>query len=786
MINLREESRHDADFDYDARSYRTLPKAQRAAKGIVNRVLEKGHVLVTTYSGLETYHKLITEVEWQYAVLDEGHKIKNPDTAVTLLCKNLTTRNRIILSGTPMQNNMTEIWSLMDFVHPGILGTLVDFKINFEEPINRGHHKSCTNLERKIAENTATVLKNTISQQLLQRYKVDVASDLPKKTEQTLCCKFTVSQAKAYRQILASDEVARAKSGRAKPMEIIDKLKKICNHPDLLHAELRSKEGYNWGDPDKSGKMEVTKQLIQMWKAKGEKMLLFSQGKQMMVILEKALKSMGNIRYLVMHGETQLSKRSVLVEQFQNDPEIDVFLLSTGVGGLGLNLTAANGVIIFDPSWNPATDSQARERSWRLGQKKPVTVFRLMCKGAIEEKMYQRQLYKTKLTEKVLKDATSQNTFDPKDLQDLFSYDNDDEQNGKASDYTQGAERRIEADWSGDGKYNTERIENGTALEMDGAAQARYAMDPKTFKRNAIGLEAIAKEKSNKRKLDDDWGVQSPSGPVTDKNGVSLDTPPPDAKRQKMAQLEAEQWDTLEQVKGISGVKDMYKTRDVDDEIPSQQKTLDNIFALSGIHSVLEHDAILRGKKVQPDMRYINADAEKLKKETEAIIRRNAEAAKIQRAGTVTWTGRHGEAGRRQIREQTESRNRWRVGGSRSANSTANPARNPSRFQTRVLGAARSREATPGSRGATPDMPPPARPQQKVYHDRIRAFIRAQGGNAPTEMVANHFDHTLKNDLARDPNARNKFIDEIKAMCELSGGMRGRGGRRWVLRAQYR
>ena len=817
MLNVKKEASYDDGY---SRGAKPATKAQKAVKGIVNRVLQKGHVLVTTYQGLDTYSKLLIDVHWGYAVLDEGHKIKNPNANVTYACKSLTTHNRIILSGTPMQNNMVEIWSLMDFVHPGLLGTLEDFKIHFEEPIKRGGHKSCSNLERKIAEEIAGSLKTTIAEQFLQRFKVDVASDLPTKTEQTLCCRFTKLQAQKYREVLGSREVSKAKADGTSAMEAITMLTKCCNHPDLLDHSLKLQPSYNYGDPEKSGKMEVTKKLIEMWKAKGEKMLLFSQTVQMMDILEKFLTSLGTIRYMVMNGKTPMSQRTLMVSQFNTDSEIDVFLLSTRVGGLGLNLTGASGVIIFDPNWNPSVDAQARERVWRLGQKKAVSVFRLMCKGAIEEKMYQRQLYKTKLAEKVLRDNTASNLFDQADLQDLFSFDND-VVDAKPAEYTQGAERRIQASPSKDDKYNTDTVENGTTLEQHGMAQAKYAVNPKEYKARAAPVEGrkikrkaaetdgpwrdsppkgnckaaeledtwgnpMSSMKQKAAEINDAWG--SPTPPYTS-NGFSPDVPSPSAKRQKRAEAQDpddDMWDTADQVKALPEVVTAYDTKyfnpededkPVGDSETSHQKTLDSIFATSGIHSVLSHEAILAGKKEQLDPRYFAADVRTAKREAEDVLRRNKEKAKRQPAGVVTWTGRHGEAGRTVEREQVPRRSQWRLGGEHSLRSGESPNRNPA---ARAVGRSdRFGRGASISRQNTPMREAPAPQEPSKWQPLIRAFLKAHGGGAPMDVLRVHFES-----MTREPGQARELLEELKNMCEITNLQKGR--KKWMLKAKYR
>ncbi|KAI8583675.1 hypothetical protein K450DRAFT_268262 [Umbelopsis ramanniana AG] len=396
----------------------------RMAAALVDRYYQNGGVIVTTYAGVRSYREILVRRKWGYVVLDEGHKIRNPDSEVTLSCKQLKTPHRMILSGTPIQNNLAELWSLFDFVFPGRLGTLPVFQTQFSVPINIGGYANATNVQVQTAYKCACVLRDLINPYLLRRMKADVASDLPKKSEQVLFCKLTVSQRRAYEEFIKSKEMDSIMAGRRQVLFGIDIVRKICNHPDILHRE-RANEDPNYGDPEKSGKMVVVKALLSLWKKEGHRVLLFSQTRQMLDILEKMIKSL-DYQYFRMDGTTAIQNRMTMVDQYNANKDIFVFLLTTKVGGLGLNLTGADRVIIFDPDWNPSTDVQARERAWRLGQKKSVTVYRLMTSGTIEEKIYHRQIFKQFLTNKILKDPKQKRFFDASNLQNLFTLSTDD------------------------------------------------------------------------------------------------------------------------------------------------------------------------------------------------------------------------------------------------------------------------------------------------------------------------------------------------------------------------
>lgn len=420
----------EKSLPHDATAQESLAglASHRNARAIVDRVMQHGHVLVTTYVGVRVYSKYVLPRQWGYVVLDEGHKIRNPDLEMALTCKQVKTHNRIILLGTPIQNNLTELWLLFDFVFPGRLGTLPVFQQEFAVPINMGGYANALNVQVQTGYQCAVVLRDLIAPYLLRRLKSDVAQDLPKKTEMVLFVRLTAFQQKMYEEFLLSQDLGAILKGKRNVLMGVDILRKICNHPDLVHRDvLMHRPNYKYGDPSKLGKLQVLRPLLQMWQLQGHKTLLFCQTRQMLDILEEFIGSMtlldesGTMLYLRMDGQTPISKRQVLVDQFNMDPTLAVFLLTTRVGGLGVNLTGADRVIIYDPDWNPSTDMQARERAWRLGQKRDITIYRLMTTGSIEEKIYHRQIFKTLLTNKILKDPKQRRFFKLNDLHDLFT-----------------------------------------------------------------------------------------------------------------------------------------------------------------------------------------------------------------------------------------------------------------------------------------------------------------------------------------------------------------------------
>ena len=377
-------------------------------------------VVITTYDQIRTKLEVLLQHSWHYIILDEGHKIRNPDTGITLAVKQFDTPHRLILSGSPIQNSLTELWSLFDFVLPGKLGTLPVFKEQFELPITIGGYANASTMQVETAYRCSVVLKGLIGPYLLRRLKRDVGTSLPDKTEQVLFCELTPEQRTAYLDFLGTDEMRSTLAGKRKPFAAITELRKICNHPDLLDR-LAAYRPADYGSIERSGKLIVADKILSMWATQGHRALVFSQTRQMLDILEQTIQSKPGMAYRRMDGELPIKQRLAMIDEYNSDRSIFVFLLTTKVGGLGVNLTGADRVLLFDPDWNPSTDMQARERAWRLGQTRAVTVYRLLTAGTIEEKMYHRQIFKQMLTDKVLKDPMQKRFFKAGWLQDLFT-----------------------------------------------------------------------------------------------------------------------------------------------------------------------------------------------------------------------------------------------------------------------------------------------------------------------------------------------------------------------------
>ncbi|KAF2097389.1 hypothetical protein NA57DRAFT_28614, partial [Rhizodiscina lignyota] len=728
MMNVRREAEIEDDLELQSwDDQRTLPRSHKSAKKIVDRVVRSGHVLVTTYTGLQTYAKLLIPQEWEYAVLDEGHMIRNPNTAITIYCKELKTPNRIILSGTPMQNNLTELWSLFDFVFPMRLGTLVNFRQQFEFPIKQGGYANASNLQVETAMKCAETLKDTISAYLLQRFKVDVAADLPKKTERVLFCRLTKLQRDSYTAFLDSDEMKSIEAGKRQALYGVDILRKISNHPDLVqHRVLSKKASYNYGDPKKSGKMQVVRGLLEMWKKNGHKTLLFAQHRIMLDILEKFVSSLDGFNYRRMDGNTSIKDRQSMVDEFNKDQDLHVFLLTTKVGGLGVNLTGADRVIIYDPDWNPSTDVQARERAWRLGQKREVEIYRLMTAGTIEEKIYHRQIFKQFLTNKILRDPKQRQTFQLRDLHDLFTLGEVEGNQTETGNLFKGTEVKF-------------KEEKRAALE-------KGLPTPPTDSEDVNAIAGISKQEDYNPEDATTESTARPGGASASASSKSGGTADGDGNQQNQP-----------------------------------DRILSALFSRAGVQSALEHDAIIgsnSGKtKVRADPEIIAREARRVAAEAARELQRAGEIAKTIPAGVPTWTGQFGEAGRPPsppARRMGMGRGRGSGFAGAGGPSSSSVLSNLARRQGTALPTVRP---SPSSSGTST---PQTQPKGKEFLVLIRDFLRTHGGKAYTQMLIDHF-----NRFCGTPQRTADFKEMLKKIAVLEQGRSGGRGR-WVLKEEFR
>ena len=372
--------------------------------------LESANVIITSYALLRRDIDLLKKLPLDYAILDEAQNIKNPLSATAAAAKELDAERRLALTGTPIENRLSEIWSIFEFVSPGLLGPLQKFEEKFARPIDQGDSKQ------------AARLRAVIHPFILRRTKNEVAKDLPPKIEVDKLIDLAPDQKAIYLQVLREvraqvmGEVER--QGVAKSqlhiLAGLTKLRQAACDPRLLGLPREFSH-------DDSGKLSALRELIEEAESGGHKVLVFSQFVSMLKLVREALDE-DKIRYEYLDGSTM--DRADRIDRFQSDPTVPVFLISLKAGGSGLNLTAADTVIHFDPWWNPAVEDQASDRAHRIGQKKVVTVYRLVAAGTIEEKILQLKQKKKDLVASVLsEDAGGAKTLTRDDLDDLFKMD---------------------------------------------------------------------------------------------------------------------------------------------------------------------------------------------------------------------------------------------------------------------------------------------------------------------------------------------------------------------------
>ncbi len=374
--------------------------------------LDSAHVIITSYALLRRDLERLKAIELRYAILDEAQAIKNPSSATAQAAKELNANHRLALTGTPIENRLSEIWSIFDFVSPGLLGPLQKFEERYARPIDQGDSK------------TAARLRAVIHPFILRRTKLEVAKDLPEKLEFNKIIDLAPEQRAIYLQVLR--EVRAQVMGEVERLGVaksqlhilagLTKLRQAACDPRLLG--LPKELG-----PEDSGKLSALRELVQEVDEGGHKVLIFSQFVSMLKLMAAVL-DQDKIKYEYLDGST--TDRIERIDRFQEDPTVPVFLISLKAGGSGLNLTAADTVIHFDPWWNPAVEDQATDRAHRIGQKKVVSVYRLVAAGTIEEKILQLKQKKKDLVASVLEeDHGGGKQLTKADLEDLFNYEDD-------------------------------------------------------------------------------------------------------------------------------------------------------------------------------------------------------------------------------------------------------------------------------------------------------------------------------------------------------------------------
>ncbi|XP_050895402.1 protein CHROMATIN REMODELING 24 isoform X2 [Lathyrus oleraceus] len=430
-------------------------------------ILQNRGVLLTTYDivrnntkSLQGHRYLNNEDNeddptWDYMILDEGHLIKNPNTQRAKSLLEIPSAHRIIISGTPLQNNLKELWALFSFCCPELLGDKKWFKDKYETPILRGNDKNASDREKRTGSSIAKELRDHIQPYFLRRLKSEVfnqdtektTAKLSQKQEIIVWLRLSNIQRHLYEAFLKSEIVLSAFDGS--PLAALTILKKICDHPLLLTkraaedvlegldsmlkpeevsvAEKLAMHIADVAETDKfkdehdvSCKISFIMSLLDNLIPEGHRVLIFSQTRKMLNLIQDCISSKG-YDFLRIDGTTKSSDRIKVVDDFQDGVGAPIFLLTSQVGGLGLTLTRADRVIVVDPAWNPSTDNQSVDRAYRIGQKKDVIVYRLMTCGTVEEKIYRKQVYKGGLFKTVSEQKEQTRYFSQQDLRELFS-----------------------------------------------------------------------------------------------------------------------------------------------------------------------------------------------------------------------------------------------------------------------------------------------------------------------------------------------------------------------------
>jgi superfamily II DNA or RNA helicase len=349
-----------------------LPSAE--LKALRPERIAEADLVITSYGSLLRIPWL-ADTSWRLVVLDEAQAIKNPDAQQTRAVKKLSARARFALTGTPIENRLGDLWSIFDFINPGLLGSSKEFTSLVKRLADRSH-------------NPYGPLRELMRPYILRRLKTDktVIGDLPDKTEVKAFCQLSRKQAALYQQAVKelAEQLNQAEGIQRKGvvLSFLMRFKQICNHPSQWLGDGA------WAEED-SGKWARLRDIAEVIAARQEKVLVFTQFREVIPPLEAFLGSFFGRPGLVLHGETEVKKRKELVRRFQEDEAVGFFVLSLKAGGAGLNLTAASHVVHFDRWWNPAVENQATDRAFRIGQAKNVLVHKFVCRGTVEEKIDQ-------------------------------------------------------------------------------------------------------------------------------------------------------------------------------------------------------------------------------------------------------------------------------------------------------------------------------------------------------------------------------------------------------------
>ncbi|KAA8568656.1 hypothetical protein EYC84_007665 [Monilinia fructicola] len=431
------------------------PPADRAR---FREQLGQTDIVITSYEICRNDIDVLAPLNWNYCVLDEGHLIKNPRAKTTIAVKRLLSNHRLILSGTPIQNNVLELWSLFDFLMPGFLGAEKVFLDRFAKPIAASRFSKSSSKEQEAGALAIEALHKQVLPFLLRRLKEEVLDDLPPKILQNYYCDLSDLQKKLFEDFtkkegktLAEKASSGDKEAKQHIFQALQYMRKLCNSPALVMKEghkqyedtqrLLAKQGTSLRDPVHAPKLTALRDLLvdcgigtepsseneittETSFVSPHRALVFCQMKEMLDMVQNDVlkKMLPSVQFLRMDGSVDANKRQDIVNKFNSDPSYDVLLLTTSVGGLGLNLTGADTVIFVEHDWNPQKDLQAMDRAHRIGQKKVVNVYRLITRGTLEEKILSLQRFKIDVASTVVNQQNAGlGTMETDQILDLFN-----------------------------------------------------------------------------------------------------------------------------------------------------------------------------------------------------------------------------------------------------------------------------------------------------------------------------------------------------------------------------
>jgi len=477
----------------------------------------KFDVVVTSYEGVLKEKGKFSKIDWNYLIIDEAHRIKNEQSSLSKAVRIMKTKFRLLITGTPLQNNLRELWALLNFLLPEVFGDAEQFDAWFSLSDESGK------------ENTIKKLHTVLRPFMLRRVKKDVATSLPPKTETKLYIGLTKMQQDWYVRCLQKDAHELNKLGgpdRNRLMNVLMQLRKVCNHPYLFDG---AEPGPPYSDGphlwDNAGKTKLLHKLLPKLQSRGSRVLIFCQMTRVLDILEDYFRFAG-FEYCRIDGNTDGEKRDSQVDEFNEEGSSKfAFLLSTRAGGLGLNLATADTVILYDSDWNPQVDLQAMDRAHRIGQKKPVKVFRFVTEGTVEEKIIERADRKLFLDAAVIQQgrlAEQNKSLEKNELMKMVRFGADEILSGKGGTYTdddihaliaKGEERttQMQAKLQTDAKHN---LANFSLMADDDTGRDTFSFDGKNYREERSTGNFINLPQRQRKRTYDTSNLDKGSKPV--------------------------------------------------------------------------------------------------------------------------------------------------------------------------------------------------------------------------------------------------------------------------------